>query len=176
MADGRCLTATALSGAQSVGSGSGHCDDSSVSGNPKGSRSDPELLKAARAADGCARASGASALRALRHQVPVARDSSNWCHDAWGMRARACESVLPSTPKGPHIRAFRDAPKRTRTSTGESPHKALNLARLPIPPPAQGQRSIGRLIPSAGLASLCEQMFAFENTSPRLIKELLSWT
>src|SRR5437763_1024290 len=29
------------------------------------------------------------------------------------------------------------APKRTRTSTGESPHKALNLARLPIPPPAR---------------------------------------
>src|SRR5258705_2019828 len=33
--------------------------------------------------------------------------------------------------------AFRHAPKRTRTSTGHSAHKALNLARLPIPPPAQ---------------------------------------
>ena len=32
------------------------------------------------------------------------------------------------------------APKRTRTSTGESPHKALNLARLPIPPPARDRR------------------------------------
>jgi hypothetical protein len=29
------------------------------------------------------------------------------------------------------------APKRTRTSTGHSSHKALNLARLPIPPPAR---------------------------------------
>src|SRR6476661_9519423 len=33
--------------------------------------------------------------------------------------------------------AFAHAPKRTRTSTRESPDKALNLARLPIPPPAQ---------------------------------------
>src|SRR5918998_364513 len=29
------------------------------------------------------------------------------------------------------MRGFHHAPKRTRTSTGESPHKALNLARLP---------------------------------------------
>ncbi|MEY2517651.1 MAG: hypothetical protein QOJ89_5009, partial [bacterium] len=47
-------------------------------------------------------------------------------------------------------RAFVNAPKRTRTSTGESPHKALNLARLPIPPPAQGLAQYRRLIPSAG--------------------------
>ena len=33
--------------------------------------------------------------------------------------------------------AFPSAPKRTRTSTGFTSHKALNLARLPIPPPAQ---------------------------------------
>src|SRR4051794_11847102 len=47
--------------------------------------------------------------------------------------------------KAPKRGAFHDAPKRTRTSTGESPHKALNLARLPIPPPArERRRTIGR--------------------------------
>jgi hypothetical protein len=39
--------------------------------------------------------------------------------------------------KAPHCGAFSSAPKRTRTSTGLTSHKALNLARLPIPPPAQ---------------------------------------
>src|SRR3954462_5571318 len=29
------------------------------------------------------------------------------------------------------------APRETRTPTGETPHKALNLARLPIPPQAR---------------------------------------
>ena len=57
---------------------------------------------------------------------------------------------------------FTDAPKRTRTSTGQLPHKALNLARLPIPPPAQGAvrpegRGAGeyspRLIPSTARAT-----------------------
>ena len=33
-----------------------------------------------------------------------------------------------------------DAPERTRTSTDHSVHKALNLARLPIPPQAQRAR------------------------------------
>src|SRR6202035_5160114 len=32
----------------------------------------------------------------------------------------------------------RYAPEWTRTTTGKTPHKALNLARLPIPPRAQG--------------------------------------
>ncbi|MDQ1541130.1 MAG: hypothetical protein QOH29_1856 [Actinomycetota bacterium] len=43
-------------------------------------------------------------------------------------------------PRKPRKRGAFYAPKRTRTSTGKSPHKALNLARLPIPPPAQGRR------------------------------------
>jgi hypothetical protein len=38
------------------------------------------------------------------------------------------------------------APKWTRTTTGKSPHKALNLARLPIPPWAQKR---GRVYPRA---------------------------
>jgi hypothetical protein len=53
-------------------------------------------------------------------------------------------AVLPIVPwraltaRKPRVcGAFVHAPKRTRTSTRESPDKALNLARLPIPPPAQ---------------------------------------
>ena len=53
-------------------------------------------------------------------------------------------AVLPIVPwralsaRKPRVcGAFAHAPKRTRTSTRESPDKALNLARLPIPPPAQ---------------------------------------
>jgi hypothetical protein len=47
------------------------------------------------------------------------------------------------TNKKPRLRgAFPHAPKRTRTSTDHKVHKALNLARLPIPPPARGRASI----------------------------------
>src|SRR3954453_5285873 len=50
-------------------------------------------------------------------------------------------------PRG--SRGFSHAPKRTRTSTGHTAHKALNLARLPIPPPAQGQgENSGRSVAS----------------------------
>src|SRR5262245_8699176 len=58
--------------------------------------------------------------------------------------------------KAPRLRGFlHDAPKRTRTSTGLTAHKALNLARLPIPPPAQwGAEYSPALIPSSGRASL----------------------
>jgi hypothetical protein len=44
--------------------------------------------------------------------------------------------------KTPRLRGFRSAPERTRTSTDHSVHKALNLARLPIPPQALGAASI----------------------------------
>jgi hypothetical protein len=44
----------------------------------------------------------------------------------------------PGRRKSPGTRGFLSAPKRTRTSTGQMAHKALNLARLPIPPPARG--------------------------------------
>src|SRR3954454_19831898 len=44
--------------------------------------------------------------------------------------------ALLTPRKAPQMQGFHP-PKRTRTSTGESPHKALNLARLPIPPPAR---------------------------------------
>ena len=76
-----------------------------------------------------------------------------------GVTNRALAS--PGSAKAPHLRGFRHAPKRTRTSTRESPDKALNLARLPIPPPAQvGQPGhIGRwrwpsIAPSGAAARL----------------------
>jgi hypothetical protein len=40
------------------------------------------------------------------------------------------------------MQGFRSAPERTRTSTDHKVHKALNLARLPIPPQALGAASI----------------------------------
>src|SRR3954449_463893 len=59
--------------------------------------------------------------------------------------SRAAPLSRRKMKKAPKRGAFHDAPKRTRTSTGESPHKALNLARLPIPPPArERRRTIGR--------------------------------
>ena len=56
------------------------------------------------------------------------------------VRARTC----PSTQKGPHMRAFPYAPKRTRTSTGESPQKALNLVGACQMRPARDIRLRGR--------------------------------
>src|SRR5262249_32710686 len=44
--------------------------------------------------------------------------------------------------KSPAQQGFFDAPERTRTSTDHTVHKALNLARLPIPPQAQRGASI----------------------------------
>ncbi len=42
------------------------------------------------------------------------------------------------------------APERTRTSTDHSVHKALNLARLPIPPQARGRAVYPRLVALIG--------------------------
>ena len=63
--------------------------------------------------------------------------------------ARVADGVpLPRAPRAncrsveaPAFRGgFRHAPEKTRTSTDQSVHKALNLARLPIPPQARGRR------------------------------------
>ncbi len=48
----------------------------------------------------------------------------------------------PIKRKSPVTRGLFDAPERTRTSTDQSVHKALNLARLPIPPQAREAASI----------------------------------
>ena len=42
-------------------------------------------------------------------------------------------------PETRDFRGFSSAPERTRTSTDHTVHKALNLARLPIPPQALGR-------------------------------------
>jgi hypothetical protein len=44
----------------------------------------------------------------------------------------------------PRFTGLPSAPERTRTSTDHKVHKALNLARLPIPPQALGAASIAR--------------------------------
>src|ERR1700722_11608553 len=44
------------------------------------------------------------------------------------------------TPKGPALRDLSHALEWTRTTTGRKAHKALNLARLPIPPRARSAR------------------------------------
>ena len=44
--------------------------------------------------------------------------------------------------ESPAERGFPSAPERTRTSTDHTVHKALNLARLPIPPQALEAASI----------------------------------
>src|SRR4051795_12555700 len=49
------------------------------------------------------------------------------------MSARAVANVYePAQPRQPS-----SAPRETRTPTGHTAHKALNLARLPIPPQAR---------------------------------------
>ncbi len=51
-----------------------------------------------------------------------------------------CLEVPPGTaPETLDFRGFPHAPERTRTSTDHIVHKALNLARLPIPPQARGR-------------------------------------
>ncbi len=44
--------------------------------------------------------------------------------------------------ESPAMQGFSSAPERTRTSTDHKVHKALNLARLPIPPQALEAASI----------------------------------
>jgi hypothetical protein len=46
----------------------------------------------------------------------------------------------PLTRKSPDFQGFFYAPEWTRTTTDQAVHKALNLARLPIPPQAQRWR------------------------------------
>src|SRR3954464_3770396 len=55
------------------------------------------------------------------------------CHDGqkWLIAGK------PQKREKPHLRGFPSAPRETRTPTGHTAHKALNLARLPIPPQAQ---------------------------------------
>jgi hypothetical protein len=60
-------------------------------------------------------------------------------------RRSAGPGTLPAMK--PAVRGSFHAPEWTRTITGKSPHKALNLARLPIPPRAQGGEYIPGMAP-----------------------------
>ncbi len=72
------------------------------------------------------------------HGMPGRRAAASWFSPSFSRPGLPIASRRsPEKKKAPHCRAFFSAPKRTRTSTGHSSHKALNLARLPIPPPAQ---------------------------------------
>jgi hypothetical protein len=53
---------------------------------------------------------------------------------------RMIAELVAENEKAPPERGFHSAPERTRTSTDQAVHKALNLARLPIPPQARGGR------------------------------------
>jgi hypothetical protein len=64
------------------------------------------------------------------------------CHVATAPTMHDGLKILPGKAKTPWQRGFRNAPERTRTSTDHSVHKALNLARLPIPPQARWAASI----------------------------------
>ena len=74
----------------------------------------------------------------------------------WGRRPPV------SVARGPAVRAglqgFSSAPERSRTSTDHAVHKALNLARLPVPPQAPVRPILDRasspLLPSARGVSL----------------------
>ena len=59
----------------------------------------------------------------------------------WGPRVGGAKAEWPTDPltQKPRLAGLLDAPERTRTSTGQTAHKALNLARLPIPPQARGR-------------------------------------
>ena len=64
-----------------------------------------------------------------------------------------------------------NAPREIRTPTVQTDHKALNLARLPVPPQARGRASIepGRLQPALDAVRtgrlLCEHMFGSRHST-----------
>ena len=60
--------------------------------------------------------------------------------------AEAERPTDPTKRENPALRGTSsDAPERIRTSTDHTVHKALNLARLPVPPQARGAASIAAL-------------------------------
>ena len=75
---------------------------------------------------------------ALRRTNPVAVS----VHEAPADPSAVRYEYTPRTSHPLRFRGFPSAPERTRTSTDHSVHKALNLARLPIPPQAPGRASI----------------------------------
>jgi hypothetical protein len=72
-----------------------------------------------------------------RHRLALAALGPEGSCDPLRTTFRCAEFV-----RHPPVRGFPSAPERTRTSTDHKVHKALNLARLPIPPQALEAASI----------------------------------
>ena len=74
----------------------------------------------------------------------------------WGRTRRA---GAPGNAETPAARGFPQCAREDSNLHGLLAHKALNLARLPIPPQAQASAEYRRLIPSPPGARLAEHMF-----------------
>jgi hypothetical protein len=73
---------------------------------------------------------------------PDGRTGGRICHVTTARPLSTRASRPSEIQKSPAVQGFLDAPERTRTSTDPTVHKALNLARLPIPPQALEAASI----------------------------------
>ncbi len=81
-------------------------------------------------------------LRAGHHTWAACSEADSGRDDGPNIPHRTDASTAFGQEKTPRERGFSSAPERTRTSTDQTVHKALNLARLPIPPQALGRGSI----------------------------------
>jgi hypothetical protein len=76
--------------------------------------------------------------------------------------------ILPRATKKPRVRGFSQCAREDSNLHGLLVHKALNLARLPIPPQALGAASIERLESVHGPRYLYEHMFDRIDIGPGL--------
>jgi hypothetical protein len=90
----------------------------------------------------CTGSGGAGARAGVVWAGPPRRASAPIRLTAWPCPEASSSSAAAGVEneKSPQMRGFPSAPERTRTSTDHSVHKALNLARLPIPPQARGRQ------------------------------------
>jgi hypothetical protein len=85
------------------------------------------------------------------------------------------EVLYRGAPETLDFRGFSSAPERTRTSTDLTVHKALNLARLPIPPQARGAASIASRGAQSGViaaAPAAADRFSGEIADARVVSVL----
>src|ERR1700733_8314292 len=74
--------------------------------------------------------------------APDHKTESSGAYQAVSTPPRTTKPAHAGFVQQPPVRGFPSAPERTRTSTDHKVHKALNLARLPIPPQALEAASI----------------------------------
>src|SRR5215210_3033020 len=96
----------------------------------------------------CRSTAGSTTAGPSRPRGTPARARAPWCGSA-ARRRRPCEAF--GGPAG-----VLSAPREIRTPTGHTAHKALNLARLPIPPQALAQAKYrsGRAVLGAARGAL----------------------